>query len=125
MSHMEPYCGSHYLLLETGLGQGLSIVLGLAEQAHLLQDYRFFHDNLFTWLTILDEMNGLCMVSQQCTHEQLSVLLRHYGRDYWPAHPLAVQSLMQTFGTKPISHGRKYLLSAAVEDWARYDKASH
>lgn len=35
------------------------------------------------------------------------------------------QSHLQRFGTKPLSHGRRSLLSATVEDKARYDKASH
>lgn len=35
------------------------------------------------------------------------------------------QSLLQRFGTKPLSHGRRSLLSATVEDQARYDKASN
>ncbi|KAK1898005.1 PiggyBac transposable element-derived protein 3 [Dissostichus eleginoides] len=56
MHHMEPYGGSHTLLPETGLGQGPSIVLGLAEQAQVPQGCKFIHDNLFTSLGLLDEM---------------------------------------------------------------------
>ncbi|KAF3856680.1 hypothetical protein F7725_017403, partial [Dissostichus mawsoni] len=35
------------------------------------------------------------------------------------------QSLVQRFGTKPLSQGRRSLLAATVEHQARYDKASH
>lgn len=56
MYHMEPYAGSHTLLPETGLGQGPSVVLGLAEQAEVPQGCKFVHDNLFTSLSLLDEM---------------------------------------------------------------------
>ncbi|CDQ61385.1 unnamed protein product [Oncorhynchus mykiss] len=35
------------------------------------------------------------------------------------------QSLLQKFGTKPLSHGTRSLLAATVEDQARSDKASH
>ncbi|KAL3053630.1 hypothetical protein OYC64_006036 [Pagothenia borchgrevinki] len=56
MHHMEPYGGSHTLLPETGLGQGPSVVLGLAEQAQVSQGCKFIHDNLFTSLGFLDEM---------------------------------------------------------------------
>jgi hypothetical protein len=38
---------------------------------------------------------------------------------------IVAQSHMQKFGTKPLSHGRRSLLAATVEDQARYDKASH
>ncbi len=56
MYHMEPYCGSHTLLPETGLGQGPSVIIGLAEQAQVPQGCKFFHDNLFTTLSLMDEM---------------------------------------------------------------------
>ncbi|XP_071391075.1 piggyBac transposable element-derived protein 3-like [Centroberyx affinis] len=56
MYHMEPYGGSHTLLPKTGLGQGPSVVLGLAEQGQVPQGCKFFHDNLFTSLALLDEM---------------------------------------------------------------------
>lgn len=56
MYHMEPYAGSHTLLPETGLGQRPSVVLGLAEQAEVSQGCKFVHDNLFTSLSLLDEM---------------------------------------------------------------------
>lgn len=46
MYHMEQYGGSHTLLPETGLGQGPSVVLGLAEQAQVPQGCKFIHDNL-------------------------------------------------------------------------------
>uniref|UniRef100_A0A674C9V8 PiggyBac transposable element-derived protein domain-containing protein n=1 Tax=Salmo trutta TaxID=8032 RepID=A0A674C9V8_SALTR len=55
MYHMEPNGGSHTLLLETGLGQGPSVILGLAEQSQLPQGCKFLHDNLFTSLALLDE----------------------------------------------------------------------
>eukprot|EP00066_Takifugu_rubripes_P027785 XP_011617051.1 PREDICTED: piggyBac transposable element-derived protein 3-like [Takifugu rubripes] len=56
MYHMEPYCGSLTLLPETGLGQGPSIIIGLAEQAQVPQGCKFFHDNLFTTISLMDEM---------------------------------------------------------------------
>ncbi len=54
--YMEPHSGSHTLLPKTGLGQGPSVNLGLAEQAQVPQGCKFFHDNLFTLLALLDEM---------------------------------------------------------------------
>uniref|UniRef100_A0A3B4VB30 PiggyBac transposable element-derived protein domain-containing protein n=1 Tax=Seriola dumerili TaxID=41447 RepID=A0A3B4VB30_SERDU len=56
MFHMEPYCGVHTHLPETGLGQGPSVVLGLAEQAEVPPGCTFVHDNLFTSLSLIDEM---------------------------------------------------------------------
>ena len=56
MYHMEPYGGSHTLLPEPGLGQGPSVVLGLAEQSQVPQGCKFLHDPLFTYLALLDEM---------------------------------------------------------------------
>ncbi|ROI93612.1 PiggyBac transposable element-derived protein 3 [Anabarilius grahami] len=53
---MEPYAGSHTRLIETGLGQGPSVVLGLAEKAGVPPGCKFYHDNLFTTLTLVDEM---------------------------------------------------------------------
>ncbi|KAK7162551.1 hypothetical protein R3I93_006776 [Phoxinus phoxinus] len=53
---MEPNAGSHTRLVETGLGQGPSVVLGLAEKAGVPPGYKFYHDNLFTTLTLVDEM---------------------------------------------------------------------
>nr|XP_055023106.1 piggyBac transposable element-derived protein 3-like [Misgurnus anguillicaudatus] len=53
---MEPYAGSHTRLVETGLGQGPSVVLGLAEKAGVPPGCKFYHDNLFTTLTLVDEM---------------------------------------------------------------------
>lgn len=54
--HMEPYAGVHTLLPETGLGHGPSVVLGLAEQAGVPGGCNFTHDNLFTTLSLIDEM---------------------------------------------------------------------
>uniref|UniRef100_A0A672LY68 PiggyBac transposable element-derived protein domain-containing protein n=1 Tax=Sinocyclocheilus grahami TaxID=75366 RepID=A0A672LY68_SINGR len=54
--HMEPYVGVHTLLPKTGLGQGPSIVLGLAEKAGVPGGCNFMHDNLFTTLSLIDEM---------------------------------------------------------------------
>ena len=56
MFHMEPYCGVHTYLPETGLGEGPSVVLGLAEQAEVPPGCTFVHDNLFTLLSLIDEM---------------------------------------------------------------------
>ncbi|XP_051576272.1 piggyBac transposable element-derived protein 3-like [Myxocyprinus asiaticus] len=53
---MEPYAGSHTRLVETGLGQGPSVVLGLAEKAGVPPGCKFYYDNLFTTLTLVDEM---------------------------------------------------------------------
>lgn len=54
--HMEPYTGLRTLLSDTGLGQGPSVVIGLAAQAQVPQHCKFFHDNLFTTLLLFDEM---------------------------------------------------------------------
>ncbi|XP_060788387.1 piggyBac transposable element-derived protein 3-like [Neoarius graeffei] len=56
MHHMEPYGGRHTLLPETALGQGLSVILGLADQGEVPQGCKFHHDNLFTSLALLDDM---------------------------------------------------------------------
>jgi len=53
---LEPYAGSHARLIETGLGQGPSVVLGLAEKAGVPPGCKSYHDNLFTTLTLVDEM---------------------------------------------------------------------
>lgn len=53
---MEPYAGRHTGLVETGLGQGPSVVLGLAKKADVPPGVKFYHDNLFTTLSLLDEM---------------------------------------------------------------------
>lgn len=47
---MEPYAGRHTGLVETGLGQGPSVVLGLAKKADVPPGVKFYHDNLFTTL---------------------------------------------------------------------------
>uniref|UniRef100_A0AAX7T8F2 PiggyBac transposable element-derived protein domain-containing protein n=1 Tax=Astatotilapia calliptera TaxID=8154 RepID=A0AAX7T8F2_ASTCA len=66
---MEPYVGSHTHLVETGLGQGPSVVLGLAEKAEVPPGVRFYHDNLFTTLSLVDEMTlrgyGSCGTMRQ------------------------------------------------------------
>ena len=56
MFHLEPYCGVHTRLPEIGLGQGPSVVLGLAEQAEFPTGCTFVHDNLFTLLSFIDEI---------------------------------------------------------------------
>uniref|UniRef100_A0A8D0A249 PiggyBac transposable element-derived protein domain-containing protein n=1 Tax=Sander lucioperca TaxID=283035 RepID=A0A8D0A249_SANLU len=38
---------------------------------------------------------------------------------------VVAQSLIQRFGTKPLSHGRRSLLATTVQDQARYDQVSH
>ncbi|XP_039679083.1 piggyBac transposable element-derived protein 3-like [Perca fluviatilis] len=38
---------------------------------------------------------------------------------------VVAQSLIQRFGTKPLSHGRRSLLATTVRDQARYDQVSH
>ncbi|CAI5663486.1 unnamed protein product [Oreochromis niloticus] len=66
---MEPYVGSHTHLVETGLGQGPSVVLGLAEKAEVPPGVKFYHDNLFTTLSLVDEMTlrgyGSCGTMRQ------------------------------------------------------------
>ncbi|KAG9283213.1 piggyBac transposable element-derived protein 3-like [Astyanax mexicanus] len=56
MHHMEPYGGRFTLLPQTRLGQGPTVVLGLAEQGEVPKGCKFYHDNLFTSLSLLDEM---------------------------------------------------------------------
>jgi len=53
----------HMELPETGLGQGPSVVLGLAEQAEVPPGCTFVHDNLFTSLSLIDEMTKQVMTS--------------------------------------------------------------
>uniref|UniRef100_A0A3B5B8W4 PiggyBac transposable element-derived protein domain-containing protein n=1 Tax=Stegastes partitus TaxID=144197 RepID=A0A3B5B8W4_9TELE len=66
---MEPYAGSHTRLVETGLGQGPSVVLGLAEKAKVPPGVKFYHDSLFTTLSLVDEMTlrgyGSCGMLRQ------------------------------------------------------------
>ncbi|XP_018553228.2 piggyBac transposable element-derived protein 3-like [Lates calcarifer] len=66
---MEPYVGSHTHLVKTGLGQGPSVVLGLAEKAQVPPGVKFYHDNLFTTLSLVDEMTlrgyGSCGTMRQ------------------------------------------------------------
>uniref|UniRef100_A0A8P4GEV8 PiggyBac transposable element-derived protein domain-containing protein n=1 Tax=Dicentrarchus labrax TaxID=13489 RepID=A0A8P4GEV8_DICLA len=66
---MEPYVGSHTHLVETGLGQGPSVILGLAEKAEVPPGVKFYHDNLFTTLSLVDEMTlrgyGSCGTMRQ------------------------------------------------------------
>ena len=74
MFHMEPYCGVHTHLPETGLGQGPSVVLCLAEQAEVPPGCTFVHYNLFTSLSLIDEMTkrgygSLGTLRQCCLHD--------------------------------------------------------
>uniref|UniRef100_A0A8P4KED6 PiggyBac transposable element-derived protein domain-containing protein n=1 Tax=Dicentrarchus labrax TaxID=13489 RepID=A0A8P4KED6_DICLA len=67
---MEPYVGSHTHLVETGLGQGPSVILGLAEKAEVPPSaFKFYHGNLFTTLSLVDEMtlrgDGSCGTMRQ------------------------------------------------------------
>lgn len=61
---MEPYAGSHTHLVETGL-----VVLGLAKKAEVPPGVKFYHDNLFTTLSLVDEMTqpgyGCCGTMRQ------------------------------------------------------------
>ncbi|KAM3849818.1 piggyBac transposable element-derived protein 3-like [Diretmus argenteus] len=246
MYHMEPYAGLHTLLPDTGLGQGPSVILGLAEQAQVPQGCKFFHDNLFTTLSLLDEMtkrgygssgtvrqnrlfdvpftpqksfmklsrgtievlcqgeklmvrwkdNNIVTVASNMDEKYSEATINRWNRQrhaiekvkqptcisrynkhiggvdlhdqqvsrysisirskkwWWPifawtlnsalvnAHlfyrdvmggtidllafqRIVAQSLMQRFGTKPLSHGRRSLMAASVEHQARYDNASH
>ncbi|XP_056871401.1 piggyBac transposable element-derived protein 3-like [Takifugu flavidus] len=246
MYHMEPYCGSHTVLPETGLGQGPSVIIGLAEQAQVPQGCKFVHDNLFTTLSLMDEMtkrgygssgtmrqkrlfdvpftprnafmklprgtsevlcqgekllvrwkdNNIVTVATNMEEKYTETSVKRWNRHrrafdnvqqpkcisrynehmggvdlhdlqvsryhiairskkwWWPIFAWSInsalvnghlfyrdviggtidlltfsrivsQSLLQRFGTKPLSHGRRSLLSATVENQARYDKASH
>ncbi|RXM97951.1 hypothetical protein EOD39_13766 [Acipenser ruthenus] len=99
----------------TGLGQGPSVVLGLAEQAEVPQGCKFTHDNLFTSLTLLEEMTKggygssgtVCMMS-------LSDLMR-----------IVAESVLHCFRTKPKGHGRRSSLTAGVIESARFDNTSY
>ncbi|KAM7370216.1 hypothetical protein PAMP_011487 [Pampus punctatissimus] len=55
-TQMDPYVGSHTHLVKTGLGQGPSVVLGLAEKAEVPPGVKFYHNNLFTTPSLVDEM---------------------------------------------------------------------
>ncbi|KAJ4929398.1 hypothetical protein JOQ06_005006 [Pogonophryne albipinna] len=213
MHHMEPYGGSHTLLPETGLGQGPSVVLGLAEQAQVPQGCKFIHDNLFTSLGLLDEMtkrrygssgtmrqnrlfdvpfkpqkefmklsqgtsevltqgdkllvrwrdNNVVTVATNMEEKYSETFVKRWNKerrtfdkvpqpkcinlynehmggvalhdqqrdimggtiDLLTFSRIVAQSLMQKFGTKPLSQGRRSLLAATVEHQARYDKSSH
>ena len=54
--HVEPYCGSDTKLKETELGQGADVVLGLIEKCNLPSGSSVTFDNLFTSLTLLNEL---------------------------------------------------------------------
>lgn len=70
MYHMKPYGGSHSLLPDSGLGQGPSVVLGLAEVAS-------FHDNLFISLALLNKMTkkkkDTSILAQYCNSEYCTI----------------------------------------------------
>uniref|UniRef100_A0A8C6THS4 PiggyBac transposable element-derived protein domain-containing protein n=1 Tax=Neogobius melanostomus TaxID=47308 RepID=A0A8C6THS4_9GOBI len=235
MHHMEPYGGRHTLLPETGLGQGPSVVLGLAEQGEVPQGCKFHHDNLFTSLSLLDEMtkrgygscgtmrenqfmrlprgssevltqgekllvrwkdNNIVTMATNMEKNYSETVVKRWNKErrafdqvqqpqciklynehmggvdlhdqqasrysitirskkwWWPIFAwslnsalvnsfyfyrdvmggtidlltfsrVVAQSLMQKFGTKPLSHGRRSLLAASVQDQARYDQDSH
>lgn len=57
MIHAEPYCGSHTRLPDTGLGQGGNVVIGLVEHANIPEGTKLYFDNLFTSVSLLEELS--------------------------------------------------------------------
>lgn len=100
--HMEPYAGVHTLLPETGLGQGPSVVLGLAEQAGVPGGCNFTHDNLFTTLSLIDEMTKR---GYGCTGT-----LRQNRLFAVPFKPMAEFQKLQRGSTEVLSEGEKLLV---------------
>ncbi|RXN29869.1 piggyBac transposable element-derived 3-like protein [Labeo rohita] len=100
--HMEPYAGVHTLLPETGLGQGPSVVLGLAEQAGVPGGCNFAHDNLFTTLSLIDEMTKR---GYGCTGT-----LRQNRLFAVPFKPMGEFQKLQRGSTEVLSEGEKLLV---------------
>ena len=57
--HVEPYCGVDTDLLDAGLGQGADAVFGLIEKCEVKAGSTVKFDNLFTSLSLLDELTEL------------------------------------------------------------------
>ena len=57
--HAEPYCGADTDFPDTGLGQGADVVLGLIEKCEVKAGSTATFDNLFTSLSLLDELTEL------------------------------------------------------------------
>ena len=57
--HVEPYCGVDTDLLDAGLGQGADAVFGLIEKCEVKAESTVKFDNLFTSLSLLDELTEL------------------------------------------------------------------
>ena len=57
--HAEPYCGADTDLLDTGLGHGADVALGLIEKCEVKAGSTATFDNLFTSLPLLDELTEL------------------------------------------------------------------
>lgn len=101
--HIEPYAGVHTLLPETGLGQGSSLVMGLAEQAGVPGGCNFTHDNLFTTLSLIDEMTKW---GYGCTGT-----LRHNRLFDVPFKPMNEFKKLQRGSTEVLSEGENLLVS--------------
>ena len=57
--HGEPYCGVDTDLPDTGLGQSATVVLGLIEKCEVTAGSTVTFENLFTKLSLLDELTKL------------------------------------------------------------------
>ena len=55
--HAEPYCGSSTRIPTTGYGQGFDVVTGLCDKCSVGPGHYIFFDNLFTSLTLLDNLS--------------------------------------------------------------------
>lgn len=54
--HVEPYCGCHTKIHDTGLGQGPNVVLEMIDQINLEPGQHVIVDNLFTSLPLLENL---------------------------------------------------------------------
>ena len=55
--HAEPYCGSSMRIPTTGYGQGFDVVTGLCDKCSVGPGHYIFFDNLFTLLTLFDNLS--------------------------------------------------------------------
>ena len=58
MYQVEPYCGAMTNLETTGYGQGYDVVLGLLNKSNVPSGKCIYFDNLFTSLSLLDELTN-------------------------------------------------------------------
>ena len=56
--HVEPYCGASTKLPATGNGQGYDVPVGLIDKCEVKRGHYVYFDNLFTSLTLLDELSS-------------------------------------------------------------------